>query len=257
MIRRLSPLALLAVILVAGCVTNSTPQFAGEQVSMQRASQANVALGIKYMQAGDRDTAMQMIQKAIEQDPDNADAYAAEALLYSTTGDPERAEDAYQKALHKGPGDPEIENNYAVFLCQRGKPKDAVQYFLKSAANPRYATPDAAYSNAGVCALRIPDEKDAEQYFRKSLQVNPSFPDALYQMAELTYKQQKYLEARAFIERYNQVAQPRPEVLLLGVRTERALGDQQGAADYAKQLLKLFPTSPEVQQLTQAGPHGR
>lgn len=249
-------LAPLSLMLLAGCVSNSTPQFPGDQVSMQRASQTNVALGIKYLQAGDRDSAMQKIQKAIEQDPDNADAYSAEALLYSIIGEPDKAEEAYHTALRKAPDDPEIENNYAVFLCQHGKPKDAVQHFLKSAANPRYATPDAAYANAGVCALRIPDEAGAEQYFRRSLQVNPSFPDALYQMAQLSYKQKRYLEARAFIERYNQVAQPRPEVLLLGVQTERALGDQQGAADYAKQLMKLFPTSPQVQQLTQGGPHG-
>ena len=250
---RLSLLFPAFAMVLAACVTSGGAQFPSD---MLRASNDNVALGIKYMQTGDRDTAMQKIQKAIQLDPDNANAYAAEALLYNTIGDADRADEAYHKAMRKAPDDPQIQNNYAVFLCQHGKLKDSVTYFLKAAANPIYTTPDAAYTNAGVCAGRIPDPASAEQYFRKALDINSGFPEALYQMGLLSYNRQQYLQTRAFVERYNQVAQPRPDVLLLGVQTERALGNQQGAADYAKQLIKLFPASPQVQQLGQAGVHG-
>ena len=246
-------LILLSASLLAACVSTENTQFKSD---MQRASEDNVALGIKYMQAGDRDTAMQKIQKAIQLDPDNANAYSAEALLYNAMGDAERANDAYHTAMRKASDDPQIQNNYAVFLCQHGKAKDSVKYFLKAAQNPLYPTPDAAYTNAGVCSDRIPDAAAAEQYFRKALDINPSFPEALYQMGLISFNQKKFLVARAFVERCNQVAQPRPDVLLLGVQTERALGNEQGAADYAKQLIKLFPASPQVQQLDQAGIHG-
>ena len=255
MIRRLRLLP-LSLVLLAGCVSTSNSQFQGDQVSLKQASQDNVALGLQYLQQGNRDVAMQKIQKAIQQDPDNANAYAAEALLYGAINDADRAEAAYDTAMRKAPDDPQILNNYAVFLCEHGKAKQSLPYFIKAAMNPMYTTPDAAYTNAGLCATSIPDAAAAEQYFRKALQINQSIPEALFQMAQLTYNQKKYLEARAFIERYNQLAQPRPDVLLLGVRTERALGDQQGATDYAKQLIKLFPTSPQVQQLDQVGPDG-
>ena len=255
MIRRLYLLPLFLVLL-AGCVSTSNSQFPSEQVSLKRASEDNVALGLQYMQQGNRDVAMQKIQKAIQQDPDNANAYVAEALLYNAIGDTDRADDAYHVAMRKASNDPQILNNYAVFLCQHGKAKQSLPYFLKAATNPLYSTPDAAYTNAGVCATYVPDAESAEQYFRKALEINQNFPEALFQMAQLTYNQKKYLETRAFIQRYTQVAKPRPEVLLLGVRTERALGNPQGAADYAKQLIKLFPTSPQVQQLDQADPHG-
>ena len=260
---RMLRIMLPAIVLLAGCVSNSSPRFANDQVSMKRASQDNVALGIQYMRQGNRDVAMQMIQKAIQQDPDNANAYSAEAFLYSVTGDPDRADDAYRTALRKAPDDPEIQNNYAVFLCQNKRPKDAVKYFVKAAMNPHYSTPDAAFANAGVCANYIPDQAAAEQYFRKSLDYNPNFPVALYQLAQMDYQQKKYLQARAFIERLTGLAsQPNsgmrltPDLLLLAVRTERALGNQQGAADYAKQLIQLFPESDQVQQLGQADPHG-
>ena len=50
---------------------------------------------------------------------------------------------------------------------------------------------------------RIPDQVMSEQYFRRALDINPNFPEALYQMAQLSYDQQNYLQARAFIERFN------------------------------------------------------
>lgn len=249
----------LAVLLAAGvtaaCVsTSSSP---GDKVSMQQASQYNVELGVAYMQQGRRDLAMQKLQLALKQNPDNASAYMSLGLLYNAMGDLPRADDNFQTALRKGPDDPQIENNYAVFLCQRGKPKQSEKYFLEAAQNPLYPTPEAAYTNAGVCANRIPDPGAAAQYFQKALNVNPNFPEALYQMARLSYQQKNYLGARAFIERFSSAApQPRPEVLLLGVRTERALGNNQDAANYAKQLVKLFPNSPEAQQLTQSDFNG-
>jgi type IV pilus assembly protein PilF len=250
-------LVLAAGMLTTGCVTTSTVPFPSDKVSMQQASQDNVALAIKYLQQGNRDVAMQKVQKAIQLDSNNADAYMAEALVYSADSDTDRADDAYHVAIRKAPDDPEIQNDYAVFLCQHGKAKESEKYFLEAAQNPHYSTPDAAYANAGVCATYVPDMAAAEQYFRRAININPNFPEPLYQLALLNYKQKKYLPARAFIERFNNVTpQQRPEALFLAVQIERALGDQQGAADYAKQLIKQFPNSPQVQQLGQGGVHG-
>jgi len=248
---------LLAVALLSACVTSTTSPFESDKVSEKQAAQANVALGIQYLKAGNRNAAMEKIQKAISEDPDSANAYTAEALIYSSDGEPDKAREAYMTAMRKAPDDPEIKNNYAIFLCQHGKPKESIDYFMTAANNPRYSTPDGAYSNAGLCATLIPDLVLAEQNFRKALVMNPNMPEPLFQLAEISYNQKKYLSARAFIERFNALLpNSRPDVLLLGVNNERALGNQQAAADYAKQLLKLYPTSPQAQQLNQAVPRG-
>ncbi|HVC36782.1 MAG TPA: type IV pilus biogenesis/stability protein PilW [Gammaproteobacteria bacterium] len=240
-----------AAFMLAGCVSSSTTP--GNKVSLKQASQDNVALGVAYMQQGRRDLAMQKLQLALQQDSGNANAYSYLGLLYNNSGDIERADENYREALSKAPDDPQIQNNYAVFLCQHGKPKESEKYFIEAAQNPLYPTPEAAYANAGVCANLIPDKLAAEQLFRKALAINPNFPQALYEMARLSYDQKQYLEALAFIERFNSAAPtPRPEVLLLGVRTENALGDKQGAQGYAKKLRILFPNSTETQQLNQS-----
>lgn len=239
----------IACGLLAACVSSGS-SFPGDKVSMKQASDYNTQLGVAYLKQGNRDLAMQKFQKAIQQNPDNADAYLGLGLLYDTIGDPDKAEASYETALDKAPDNPEVQNNYAVFLCQHGKQKKSLKYFLNAAQNPLYSTPDAAFTNAGVCASQIPDMQSAEGYFRKALDINPIYPDALYQMAQLSYRQKKYTQARAFIERFTTVSpQPRPEVLLLGLRTERALGNTQAAADYAKKLRQLFPDSPQAQQI--------
>ena len=246
---------LVCVGVLSACVSSST--MPGDKVSLQQASQYNVELGVAYLQQGRRDLAMQKLQLALQQNPDNANAFMAIGLLYNNTGDTQRADENFRTALRKAPDDPQIQNNYAVFLCQHGQPKQSERYFIQAAQNPLYTTPEAAYTNAGVCANKIPDPTAAVQYFRRALDINPSFPEALYQMARLNYEQKQYLEARAFIERFNSASpQPRPEILLLGVRTERALGNNRAAADYAKQLIKQFPNSPEAQQLTQSDFNG-
>lgn len=257
MIRLRALILVCGLLPLAACVTSSNAPFGGGKVDMKQASQDNVNLGIAYLKQGNRDAAMQKIQKAIDQDPDNADAYTAEALIYNADDEPDKAKDAYKIALRKAPDDPEIQNNYAVFLCQHGKPKDSLDYFIKAANNPHYSTPDGAYTNAGLCALHIPDQVLAEQYFRKALALNQNQAEPMAQLAQLAYSQKKYLTARAFIERFGELMpKSRPDVLLLGVNNERALGNQRGATDYAKQLLKLYPTSPQAQQLDQTVPHG-
>ena len=239
------------VLVLSACIsTSSTPQ---TQVSMNQASQDNVALGVAYLQQGRRDLAMQKLQLALQQNPDNANAYSALGLLYSNTGDNKRADKNYRKALDKAPTDPQIQNNYAVFLCRQGKPKESEKYFVEAAQNPLYPTPEAAYANAGVCANLIPDEAAAEQFFYKSLAINPNYPQSLYEMARLSYQHKHYQDALNYIRRFESASPtPRPEVLLLGVRTENALGDTRGAEGYAKKLRILFPNSPETQQLNQS-----
>jgi type IV pilus assembly protein PilF len=242
---------LAIVLMFAGCVsTSSTPD---NKISLKQASQDNVALGVAYLQQGRRDLAMQKLQLALQQDPDNANAYSALGLLYNSSGDLQRADENYREALDKAPSDPQIQNNYAVFLCQQGKPKESEKYFIEAAQNPLYPTPEAAYANAGVCANLIPDKATAEQYFRKSLAINPNYPLALYQMARLSYDQKRYRDALTYIQRFEASSPtPRPEVLLLGVLTENALGDKQAADGYSKKLRILFPDSPETQQLNQS-----
>src|SRR5690348_327044 len=102
MIRLRALILCCGLLPLTACVTSSTNNgFPGTTVDLKQASQDNVNLGIAYLRQGNRDVAMQKVQKAIEQDPDNAYAYTAEALIYNANEEPSRARDAFKIAMRK------------------------------------------------------------------------------------------------------------------------------------------------------------
>jgi type IV pilus assembly protein PilF len=236
---------LMVVVMCAatGCSTTASGPM---QSNPKTAADLNAQLGLAYMQKGNNEEALKKLKHALELNPDSASANHFIAELYRKLGKSHEAETHYRKAMSLTPSDPMLLNNYGVFLCSQGRLGEAVKKFLAAVKQPFYKTPEVAYANAGLCALQIPDTAKAEEYFRSALRLNPRMPDALYELADLNFKQQKYLHARAFVQRYLDVAEPNPQILWLAVRVERKLGDEAAAAEYAEQLKERFPTADET-----------
>lgn len=242
---------LVVLLAVSGCVTtNEDGAFVTEQgPDLAEASRLNTQLGLDYMRRGVNDRALEKLQRALEQDPRNAEAHTAMALLQSRRGDPGEAEKHYRKAMALGGDDPSIRNNFGVFLCANGDPREAERYLVEAAQDPDYPTPQAAWTNAGACAMRLPDLEKSERYLRRALDIDQQFPDALAQMAKLSIEQKQYLKARAFLQRYELVGPPSAFTLWMGAQTEAALGDRAAASRYESRLRAEFPDSPETGQL--------
>ena len=238
---------LLSLFILTAC--SSSPPKHDPAVGVDSPAQVNAKLGLSYLQHGNYDVAEAKLKKALQQDPKLGEAYHYLAELYRRTDKDDLAKDNYRKALRYSPDDMNLQNNYGVYLCEKGDYDEAVEALVKVAKSRDYDRPDQAYANAGLCALRIPDEKRAEDYLRRALEINKVLPGALYQMAELSYKQQKYMHARAFIERYGAVARPSPQSLLLGARVELKLGDHRAVEKYATQLSDQFPDAEETTEL--------
>ena len=58
-------------------------------------------------------------------------------------------------------------------------------------------------------------------------------------------------QARAFLQRYHDVADPGAESLWLGFQVESALGDAEVAGRFRQRLVAAYPASDEVRQLNQ------
>lgn len=241
----------LLVLALGGCVSSGGSM---PQSHPHDAAQLNAQMGLEYMEQGNDELAMEKLQHALELDPHSADANHYMALLDVKLGRNNEAEDHYRRALSEQPNDPNILNNYGLFLCRQKRLDEARDKFLAAAKQPFYRTPEVAYTNAGICAMEVPDFKKAEEYLRAALRQNPAMPDALYEMAHLSFEQKQDLHARAFVQRYLEVAPAGPQLLLLAVRIERRLGDETSAMKYANQLRSKFPTSPEADALDEAAP---
>lgn len=248
-------LLIFSVLGLCACAGSSTVR--EQQSAASSAASVNVQLGAGYMGQGKNELALAKLNRALEQDPKLPSAHYVIAILYERLGIIDKADMHYQRAVSLAPDDPEAHNNYGTFLCGQNRLKEADAQFLAAVKDPLYKTPEFAYTNAGVCALHVPDEAKAEQYFRKAVEANPQFGNALYELAQLNYNKKNYLPARAYLQRHLEAAPHSAAALWLGVRIERALGDKSAVADYARLLKTNFPNSKEVELLLGAEPHGQ
>ena len=234
--------------IVAGCV--STVPGSGPMTRSQTASSANLQLGLAYLQQGNLPLAKDKIDRALKQNPGDSNAQAARAMLAERLGDEAGADRYYRAAARIAPSNPEISNNYAVFLCRTGRVDDGVNRFVQAARNPLYGTPEAAFTNAGVCERGAGRLDAASEHFARALQVRPGHVEAAVQLGDLDLSRGKVSEARAFIERFVQSFRPTPDLLLLMVRICRAQGDRVTEERYARRLRVEFPSSDQARQLS-------
>jgi type IV pilus assembly protein PilF len=212
-------------------------------------AEINAQLGLNYMRQGNIDMALEKLNRAMEQDPKLPAVYHYFGLLYQQLASVDLADQNFKRALSLAPQDASIQNNYGAFLCEQRRYPEAEKLFLSAGGSPDYKRSYEAFENAALCALRIPDRKKAEEYFRRALEISPVQPTSLFQMAKLSYENRDYLKARAFMQRYHAVTRPSPETLVLGMRIERALGDEAAAEGFRRQLSKDFPDAEETKNL--------
>jgi len=237
--------ALLALLL-GGCVSSHSTQHATNQ---RDAATYNVQLGIAYMNQGDLARAKDKLDRAFSQDPDNPDVRSARAMLFERMGDTKKADAEFRTALRLSPSDPKVVNNYAVYLCQTGRTDEGVKRFLDAAHNALYATPEAAYTNAGVCLRAAKRDDEARAEFNRALQVKPNFAEAAYQLADLQMQRADLPGARSTIDTFLGSFPATPDLLLLGVRVARAQGDRLAAQRYARKLQLDFPDTDQARAL--------
>ena len=224
-------------------------EIGAQQTQNELAAKYNMQLGIAYLKDGEIGLAREKIEKALKQNPHDPDVQTAAGLLYEAMGEMDSADHHYSEALHLDTQNPDKQNNYGQFLCRRGR-YDKGEKLLESAAkSPLYTTPQVAYTNAAVCARTAGKLDQSEKYLRSALNLSPNYPDALLQLADLSFTRGNMPQAREQLARFFQVSSRTPDALLLGVRIERAAGDYHAAEDYAETLRKEFPGSAQARHL--------
>ncbi|MGE4449610.1 MAG: type IV pilus biogenesis/stability protein PilW [Azospira sp.] len=268
-LRRSAPaaLALALAAVLAGCgsaprvaspvsaaptVQEAPPQGPVKADALKRAK-LHTELASLYYSEGNMAVALDEIRQALDASSTYAQAYNVKGLIHLFLGEHGEAEASFQQALSLSRNDPEINNNYGYFLCQTGRARQSLQYFLIAVKDPLYPTPDWAYLNAGQCAARMGDDALALQYIERSYRLGPNNPATMLELANLRLKRGEARQARQLLMDMNRLQEPGPQALWLGVRIERALGDRSAEMSYATQLRRRFPDSPEAQEMKGEG----
>jgi type IV pilus assembly protein PilF len=87
---------------------------------------------------------------------------------------------------------------------------------------------------------------DAERYFNRALAIHPNLPEAMLQLGNIAFDRGDATEALAMVQRYLAVNPPTPEILWLGFRAQRKLGDKAAAAGFARRVQSEFPNSEQA-----------
>lgn len=246
MIVRAGVLLVFCGVLSACVSSGNTPPLRTEE-GRQQARDAYIQLGIGYLQQGVTEQAKMPLQKALELDPNSADAHAALALVFQNELEPELADQHYRKALSQGKST-RIQNNYGGFLFEQGKFKEAYAQFSEASQDTMYSGRSRVFENMGLTSLRLNSEDQAMQHFERSLRLNPQQPRALLEMGTLLFDRQEYVPAQRYYEAFTQLSEHTARSLLLGARLAKVFQDRNQAASLGLQLKRLYPASPEYKQ---------
>jgi type IV pilus assembly protein PilF len=213
-------------------------------------AQVHTELGSLYFQNGNLIVALEELTIATSIDPNYAPAFSTRGLVLYYIKEFESADKDFRRALSLDEKDPEISNNYGWFLCQIGREKESIEQFQRAIKNPLNQTPEVAFLNAGSCYLKLGDLAAADDYVRRSLRFSPENPQALFQLASISYKRGNYDAAAQHLKNVIRLSSnPSAEALWLSLRVSRRMNDAQAENSFAAQLRRKYPDSPEYQEL--------
>jgi len=242
---KLLSLVLLSLLMV-GCA--SQPQNDAEAKNIKSRAQSHTDLGAVYLQERRYEIALEEFTLATQIDPNSSTAYNGLGLVHAALGQDTQAEQNFKKSLQLEPNSSEAHNNYGNFLCARNRIDESIKEFMTAVKNPLYVTPEIAYTNAGICALRKQDSVNAEVYLQKALQIDPLISVAAYQLALIQFNRSQYALAKKTLQNVV-ISQPSPDNLWLSIQIARKLAQRDDEASFALQLRRQFPDSEQAQLL--------
>jgi len=244
---------LLASVWLAACTTTSSggPTLAKEETEAEKAGTLNKQLGTVYLRQGNLALAKEKLERAEKYNPRDPEIHSVLALLYARLDIPKEVDSHYKTAIRLAPNNPGILNNYAVYLCKNGRTDEGVKRFLEAAKNPLYRTPEAAYTNAGVCLREAKKLDDASTSFKRALSIAPNSAEAVYQLADLDRERGQLAPARELIDKFLTTNEATADILGLGARLARAQNDRVGEEKYMRRLRVEFPGSEQLRALTE------
>ncbi|MGE3298251.1 MAG: type IV pilus biogenesis/stability protein PilW [Porticoccaceae bacterium] len=251
----IAAIAVASTLLAAGCTTTTTTTSetltasSGEKTDAEKRQDAlssYIELGLGYIGQNNRDQARLNLLRALEIDSRSPGANNAMALLYQLERDGERAEEHFKKALAHDSGFTQARNNYAVFLATRNRFEEAYEQFDLASRDVNYQLRPQVFLSLGAVAAKLGKTSEAKEAWERARALDKRLPGPYLELANLYFARGDMPEAKRYLDRHAQLAQPSARSLWLAVRLEDAFGNADGVASKGLALRKLFPYSRET-----------
>ncbi|MDR2205125.1 MAG: tetratricopeptide repeat protein [Flavobacteriaceae bacterium] len=193
------------------------------------------ALGI----LGKYEEAIECYDKAIELKPDNAEAYYNKGITLSYLGKYQEAVECYDKAIELKPDNAEVYINKGNALSNLGKHQEAIKCFDKAIdLNPDYAE---AYYNKGNALGNLGKYQEALKCFDKAIALNPYLAEAYISKGCALYDIGKYEEAIKYFDKAIELKPDYAEAYYSKGLVEERLYKYKEAVGCYEQVLVISP----------------
>lgn len=226
-LRRLSVTVLLTSVLLSGCMSQQTTGKITPDPDSASATVAYTRLGIAYLERNNLSRAIASLDRALEIDPRDAEALQAMALVYRRQGEASLADESFKQALAADPGMTRARNNYAAFLYEEGRVREACEQLERASRDTKYPNRAQLFSNLGQCQRRLGDIEAARQSLTRAQNIDPRQADSYLLLARLEYGQGNYAEAERQLDLYIRLA-----------------GSNDAAQSLAREILRANGTAP-------------
>jgi protein O-mannosyl-transferase len=173
---------------------------------------ACINLGIASAERGDYDTAISLYTRALELNPESAEASYNRALAYQARGDSTRALADYNRAIELRPRYAEAHNNRGNLYASGGQFETAIRDFTQAIRlRPNYTE---ALANRGHAFQEIGRCREAVDDYSRAIAAKPDFAAGYHDRAAAYYQLKDYDRAWADLRTCRQLGlEPNPELI--------------------------------------------
>ncbi len=211
----------------------------------------NITLGIIYSGTGYYPEAVDHFNRALSNEPSNADAHRGLAKVYETLENFKEAERTFKRAIGLKPDYWAGYNDLGRFYFKRGRYEDAIEQFkmiIKLTPN-NYR----GYNSLGGIYFMLNRREDAREMFERSLAIHKSY-DIYSNLATLYFIEGKYEEAARTYElalhlndnNYLTWGNLAAAYFWIEGRKVEAIDTYKHAIELAEEILKVNPKDPYV-----------
>lgn len=194
--RSAASIVLLSSLFIAGCSSapsdNSNSAAATPALSAAEFTDANAALaeGTKLLDTGDTERAIEVLNRAVELNPDLADAYFQLGIAYALIETRDSAVIEEQVTPTPTPG--EKKQRVATTNSEKAFEKAVAAYKKQIDANGK---DDVAYFNLGRAYNKLNEDEDAAKALKEAVELKPDDTEYQTELGAILVKLAQYREA--------------------------------------------------------------
>ena len=230
-------LALLAVLASASCVS----------AARQKKAAAQAQLGAAYLREGSFPDAVVALERAVEEDPRNWDAWQKLGLAYGASRAEDKARDAFDKALQIKPKSGEVNANYGAYLMKVGDVDAAIERLEVAKADLTYRNTALVLNNLGIALYAKGSHDEAIVVLTDAINRAPNQWQARFHRGLAYQAKGEHKLAAADFDAVIQLSKgTMTEAYIRGAESLVALGNTVAACAYLDQVLNGVTQKPNA-----------